>query len=49
MGTLVLDGSPLCGRPALSLLPDCLVCVVAREQAVGGVPGGLPVSARGRR
>ena len=27
-GTLVLDGSPLSGRRALSLLPDCLVCVV---------------------
>ena len=25
-GTLVLDGSPLSGRRALSLLPDCLVC-----------------------
>jgi L-lactate dehydrogenase complex protein LldG len=27
-GPLVLDGSPLCGRRALSLLPDCLVCVL---------------------
>jgi L-lactate dehydrogenase complex protein LldG len=40
-GTLVLDGSPLCGRRALSLLPDCLVCVVQAEQVVGGVPEGL--------
>jgi L-lactate dehydrogenase complex protein LldG len=40
-GTLVLDGSPACGRRALSLLPDCLVCVVTGDQVVGGVPEGL--------
>jgi L-lactate dehydrogenase complex protein LldG len=40
-GTLVLDGSPLCGRRALSLLPDCLVCVVEAPQVVGSVPEGL--------
>jgi L-lactate dehydrogenase complex protein LldG len=40
-GTLVLDGSPACGRRALSLLPDCLVCVVMADQIVGGVPEGL--------
>jgi L-lactate dehydrogenase complex protein LldG len=40
-GTLVLDGSDLCGRRALSLLPDCLVCVVRAEQVVDGVPAGL--------
>jgi L-lactate dehydrogenase complex protein LldG len=40
-GTLVLDGSPACGRRALSLLPDCLVCVVEAAQVVGGVPEGL--------
>jgi L-lactate dehydrogenase complex protein LldG len=40
-GTLVLDGSPLCGRRALSLLPDCLVCIVEAGQVVGGVPEGL--------
>ena len=40
-GTLVLDGSPRCGRRALSLLPDCLVCVVPADQVVGGVPEGL--------
>ena len=40
-GTLVLDGSPVCGRRALSLLPDCLVCVVTGDQVVGGVPEGL--------
>jgi L-lactate dehydrogenase complex protein LldG len=40
-GTLVLDGGPLSGRRALSLLPDCLVCVVEARQVVGGVPEGL--------
>ena len=40
-GTLVLDGSPASGRRALSLLPDCLVCVVTAGQVVGGVPEGL--------
>jgi L-lactate dehydrogenase complex protein LldG len=40
-GTLVLDGSPLCGRRALSLLPDCLLCVVEAGQVVGSVPEGL--------
>jgi L-lactate dehydrogenase complex protein LldG len=40
-GTLVLDGSPLSGRRALSLLPDCLVCVVEAMQVVGSVPEGL--------
>jgi L-lactate dehydrogenase complex protein LldG len=40
-GTLVLDGTPESGRRALSLLPDCLVCVVTADQVVGGVPEGL--------
>ncbi|SDC90209.1 L-lactate dehydrogenase complex protein LldG [Geodermatophilus telluris] len=40
-GTLVLDGTPPCGRRALSLLPDCLVCVVTADQVVGGVPESL--------
>jgi L-lactate dehydrogenase complex protein LldG len=40
-GTLVLDGRPLSGRRALSLLPDCLVCVVEAAQVVGGIPEGL--------
>jgi L-lactate dehydrogenase complex protein LldG len=40
-GTLVLDGGPLSGRRALSLLPDCLVCVVDADQVVGGVPEAL--------
>ncbi|MQA33177.1 LutC/YkgG family protein [Modestobacter roseus] len=40
-GTLVLDGSPACGRRALSLLPDVLVCVVTADQVVSGVPEGI--------
>ncbi|MCV2490054.1 LUD domain-containing protein [Geodermatophilus sp. YIM 151500] len=40
-GTLVLDGTPLSGRRALSLLPDCLVCVVEAAQVVGTVPEAL--------
>jgi L-lactate dehydrogenase complex protein LldG len=40
-GSLVLDGSPVSGRRALSLLPDCLVCVVTADQVVGSVPEGL--------
>ncbi len=40
-GTLVLDGSPVSGRRALSLLPDCLVCVVTAGQVVRGVPESL--------
>jgi L-lactate dehydrogenase complex protein LldG len=40
-GTLVLDGSPVCGRRALSLLPDCLVCVVTADQVSAGVPAAL--------
>lgn len=42
-GTLVLDGSRRSGRRALSLLPDCLVCVVEAAQVVGSVPEGLAV------
>jgi L-lactate dehydrogenase complex protein LldG len=40
-GTLVLDGTPSTGRRALSLLPDCLVCVVTADQVAAGVPEGL--------
>lgn len=42
-GTLILDGSPLSGRRALSLLPDFLLCVVEASQVVGTVPEGLAV------
>ncbi|MFI6576218.1 lactate utilization protein C [Nocardiopsis sp. NPDC050513] len=40
-GTLVLDSGPVCGRRALSLLPDVCVCVVRADQVVGGVPEAL--------
>jgi L-lactate dehydrogenase complex protein LldG len=40
-GTIVLDGSELCGRRAISLVPDLHVCVVRAEQVVGGVPEAL--------
>jgi L-lactate dehydrogenase complex protein LldG len=40
-GTLVLDGSPRCGRRVVSLLPDLHVCVVATGQVVETVPEAL--------
>lgn len=37
-GTVVLDGSPLCGRRALTLVPDLHLCVVAVADIVETVP-----------
>ena len=37
-GTVVLDGSSLCGRRALTLVPDLHLCVVAAAAVVETVP-----------
>lgn len=40
-GTIILDGGPGQGRRALSLLPDCHVCVVRADQIVGEIAEAL--------
>jgi L-lactate dehydrogenase complex protein LldG len=40
-GTILLDGGPLSGRRALTLVPDLHVCVVAATDIVATVPQGV--------
>jgi L-lactate dehydrogenase complex protein LldG len=40
-GTLILDGDGVCGRRAITLVPDHHICVVGADQVVELVPEGI--------
>ncbi|MFZ1994730.1 MAG: LUD domain-containing protein, partial [Solirubrobacteraceae bacterium] len=48
-GTLVLDGSPICGRRLLTLVPDHHICIVLAGQIVELVPEAIAAVAHAVR
>lgn len=47
-GTVILDGTPSCGRRALTLVPDAHVCVVRAADLVDGLPAAMQRLVPGR-